>query len=438
MAGPARPAWAQFPITNEVNGTFDASSYDTQPYKFFGDYFADYFYNLYPQFTNHIYSVSRSGASMQNQFESQQEKYCLPLWASFAVAGNDWMLQTENGGYTTTNPVIQWGTNLFAAPPLFWNGTAVSNEGVTMPVITHYPLGAIPDQYDGIPGNAQLNLGGLMLAARYSVPPVDLYHRLYVPAWSNDFSGAKLTGFDHGSGQDGHPYAAGHLCITLEALLALGAETNIGALTLDWNNHLVAATNKVTVISPSLSGNTLSCSVHFDRMPPAWDVPDGTITNDARNAFVIMPELGNAFNWIIQVTNLPAGTYKIYVDNVLTDIASDTQLAAGRNWFTNYNGPLWAARVAPLAAKRDQNGVNRVTLLEHSAGDADGDNVNYQSNAATQYDDNGLRGGPYKIAMATHVANLKVKDVAIHDAAQQTTHTLMFVLQTTTYVLFHR
>src|SRR5579864_7592213 len=69
-------------VTNEVDGTFDSASYDTPPFKWWGNYFATYFYDMYPQFTNHIYSVSRSGSAWEYQYYDQQEKWCLPLWAS--------------------------------------------------------------------------------------------------------------------------------------------------------------------------------------------------------------------------------------------------------------------------------------------------------------------------------------------------------------------
>lgn len=426
-----RSAIAQFPVTHEVNGTFDASSYDYPAYKFWGDYFADYFYSMYPQFTNHIYSVSRSGASWESQFKDQQQKYCLPLWASFLENGSDWMIANDNGGYTTTNLVNQWGTNLFNAPPLFWDGSAVTDySGIVSKSITHYALGGIPnDSSDGDSGAINRNLACLQLAGFYSTPPVDLWHLLWNNGLSGDVVGSRLFGFYSG----GHPYPAGHLCMTLKTLIALGAETNVGSMTLDWNNQLVSNTNKMTVINPSLSGNTLTFTVHFDRMPPAWDVPNGTITNDARNAFVVMPELGNAFRWIIQVTNLPVGNYELRVDGILTDIATSAQLAAGRNWFTNYNGPLWLHRVAVLAAKREQDGVDPVTLVYYQVNgnlaipDV-GRLLEFQSNAAQQYDTNGKRGSTYVTAMATFVSNLRQYDARINAAAQQTNHTFTVTL----------
>jgi hypothetical protein len=214
--------------------------------------------------------------------------------------------------------------------------------------------------------------------------------------------------------------------MALHTLLAMGVETNVGSMTLDWNNHSVSATNHLVVSGLSLSGNTLSFTAHFDRMPPAWDVPDGSITNDARNAFAVMPDLGRAFQWPLRITNLPAGNYQVAIDGSNVVILSSTQLAAKWNMFTNYNGALWAQRKAVLAAKRDQEGADHVTLLDHSAGSQGtlgvGDMVNYISNANDQHDTHGKRGSTYVGSMATFVSNVQQYDVAIHNAAVQTNH----------------
>lgn len=417
--------------TSEVDGTFDSSSYDSAPYVFWGDYIASHFYNLYPQFTNHIYSVSRSGASWENQFESQQEKWCLPLWASFGTANtHDWMLANDNGSYVS-NDVVQWGTNLFNAPPLFWNGTAVTNEGgiASTLSVTHYSLGGIPsDTPDGDSGAIDRNAGAMALAQLYGTPVVDMWHLLWTNGLSSDIVGPRLFGFFPG----GHPYAAGHLCMAIKCLLALGVETNVGSLTLNWSRKS-ATTNHCVVNAISVATNTLTCTVHFDRMPMAWDVPDGTITNDARNAFVVMPELGNAFQWLIHVINAPPGNYAINVDGVPTDIATADELADGRNWFTNYNGPLWAQRASVLAWKRIQAGCDPVTLdFSHDAGSwgslGVADLVNYQSWASEEYDTLGLRGDSYINSMTNWVAQLRQYDAAINQAAQQTNHVLTISL----------
>ena len=417
-------AGAQMIVTNEVDGTFNTTSYGVSPYLLWSDYFASYFYDMYPQDTNHIYDTSRSGSSWNLDFTAQEEKWDLPLWASFPVPGNDWVLANDNGSFHS-NDIIQWGTNLFNAPPLFWNGTAVTNEGVATAGITHYALGGIPeDTPDGDGGLAiSRNDGSMALNRLYGTPVVDMWHMLWTNGVSTDIVGDRLFGFYPG----GHPYPAGHLCMTLKALIALGAETNVGSMTLDWSNQLVASTNQCVVTDPSLSGGVFAFTVHFDRMPLAWDVPDGTITNDARGAFLLMPDLGNSFLWTIQVTNLPPGKYDISVDGVPTDVATAAQLAAGRNWFTNYTGPLWQQRVAVLNAKRDQEAADHITLLpSHNAGSLGvlgfGDLLNYQSNGSQQYDSLGKRGTNYINAMTLWISHLQQYDLAIHNAAQQTNH----------------
>lgn len=161
----------------------------------------------------------------------------------------------------------------------------------------------------------------------------------------------------------------------------------------------------------------------------AWDVPDGHITNDARGAFVAMPQLGNAMNWNLQVTNLPTGTYSVFVDSSNIITLPSAQLASGYNLFTNYNGPWWAQRKAVLAAKRDQEGTDHVTLIDHNAGSGGtlgvGDLVNYQSDSAQEYDTDGLRGSAYVAAMATDISHMRQYDTNIFLTAQQTNHTLV-------------
>jgi hypothetical protein len=412
-------------MKTEVNGTFDSTSYDTPPYKFWGNYFATYFYDMYPQFTNHIYSVSRSGSSWAGQYVEQQEKWCLPLWASFKKGTvYDWMLANDNGG-GLSNDVIQWGTNLFNAPHLFWNGSSITNEGGIAPKlkVIHYSLGGIPgDSPDGDWRAVSRNDGAMVLARKYKTPVVDMWHLLWTNGVSSDITNNRLFGYYPG----GHPYAAGHLCMALKALVALKVETNVGSLTLTWNKSKASAIH-CAASKIQLTGNTLTCTVRFDRMPLAWDVPDGTITNDARNAFVLMPELGNAFRWMIKVKEAPPGTYGISVDGVLTDIATDAELAAGRNWFTNYNGPLWAQRASVLARKREQEGCDPVTFNSHSAGDVGIlgvlDLVNYKSLASQEYDTYQKRGDVYINSMTNWISQFRTYDVQINAAARQTNHT---------------
>ena len=239
-------------VTNEVNGTFDSASYDTAPYKFWGDYFATYFYDMYPQYTNHIYSTSRSGSSWDGDYYDQQEKWNLPLWSSFRrMPSYDWVLANDNGGYVSNN-IFQLGTNLFNAPHTFWNGNMVTNEGSIPEAlnVTHFSLGCIPgDAPDGSGDAKSRNDGAMALARQYHTPVVDMWHLMWTNGLSQDITNNRLFGFFEG----GHPYAAGHLCMALKTLVAIGVETNVGSLTLNFAN-LKAQTNHCTAADVSSAG----------------------------------------------------------------------------------------------------------------------------------------------------------------------------------------
>jgi hypothetical protein len=414
------------PATNEVNLLTMAHSFDTSPNVVWSDAIATYLAAVYPQYTNHIWSWSRSGNGLEADYENDEPGRTMPFLHfvdTNLVAWDLFMAGDDNGGYTS-NQVIQWSTNIMAGPNLVWNrllGVA-TNEGITFPTVIHIPIGGIPEDNPGGGGANQINRNNAAtnLAAISGVAVVDMWHLMWTNGVSSDITNNRYFGFLPGN----HAYNAGYLCMALKTLIELGAETNIASITFNWADS-TASTNHCTTSGISLNGDVLTATVHWDRMPGAWDVPDGTITNDCRNAFLIMPELGNAFQWIVQVTNLPAGNYNVFVDGVLVDSATSSQLIAGRNWFTNYNGPLWNQRVSILNAKRDQEGNDHVTLLPtHGAGDLGLGNrydlINYYSGATTY--PGTYTGNNYMAAMAPVVSQVKVYDLLIHNAAQQTNH----------------
>jgi hypothetical protein len=422
-----------FPVTNETDVTFSSASYDTTPYILWGAYLKTYFDAMYPQFTNHWWSWSRSGSSFQLDYQAQQQKWCAPLWSKFAVPSFDFTLVSENGGFDS-NGIVQWETNIFNAPQLMYDGTSITNEGFSFPV-THYCIDGIPDDYSGS-ANLLISGAGLFISQLYGTTPIDLWHLVWTNGMSTDTN--QLFGFYAG----GHPYPAGHLAMALWTLLSLGAETNIGSITINFGGGSIAATNHMTASGVSMSGNTFSCTLLCDRMPPAWDVPDGTITNDARNCFVIYPMLAGRFHWSIHATNLPAGNDSVSLGGTICAVLTDTQLAAGWNMFTNYTGPFWQQRTKLLADARDSYGVDHATLLPaHTAGDPGllgPDLIDYQSESGLEYDTNGKRGATYTAAMLTWVNDLYVYDTATHNDAQPVARTLVLQQIVPRWAPFHR
>lgn len=417
-------------LTNApLTATFDESSYDTFPLVMSGRYFRSYFDGMYPANTNHILSVSSSGQNWGGQWQALQEKRYLPLWASVTNLIWDFKLANDNSGLSS-NQVYQYGTNLDNAPGLFWNGTAVTNEGgkAALLHVSHLTLGAIPAQaVDGNSGqiprqDACTNLNILELT-----PIVNTWSFTWNVGPPNGWTNG-ILGYEPAPFSSGHPLPPGHLEMAFSYWIQLGADTNVGAMTVDYSTQRIVSTNRCVLGTPSFSGSVLSWLVHYDRMPPGWDVPDDIVTNDCRPLFGVYPALGNAFLWTVAVTNLPPGNWNSFVDGTPVDTATAAQWAAGRNWFTNYNGPLWKQRRAVQFSIDDLYGVDHTSLVAtHNAGSVGvlgaPDLINYNSLSDNSYDTMGLRGDAYITAMATAITGLQVYDTAIHAAAVQINHT---------------
>lgn len=410
--------------------TFNGTSYDAM-LRPGGVMFLAHFVSMYPKATNFGYTVSRGGEGWQGWYQSEEEKWALPLWVQgIGHTVRNFYDSDDNAGLLS-NTVVQWGTNIANAPQLFYNGTAPTNEGYNFPISFYFTGNPPHDSTDGDGGAVSRDSGCQVLQVIYSLPetPFSQWNMDWTNGWNADVTGSRLLGFSEGS----HPYNGGLLVMCLQKLRALGAETNVGSVVFDWN-AVAATTNHVAVSSLGISGNVLSCTICFDRMPMGYLVQSGTITNDASRAFVAEPSLVNAMNWTLQGTNFPtANQFNISVNGTLIDTCSGAQLNAGRNLFTNNVGPLWNQRIAVYNAVLDLYGLDHVTLLPtHTAGSQGslgvGDTINYESIAANQYDSLGKRGSTYVSAMATAVAGLNQYIAAEYTAAQPTNYTMTITM----------
>jgi hypothetical protein len=220
-----------------------------------------------------------------------------------------------------------------------------------------------------------------------------------------------------------HPGNELQLIWTLTNLRSLGADTNTYTAIIDFNAATVSSTNHCTVTGLSRVGNSLAFTFRADRMAPGFYVPDGTITNDCRGAFTLMPSLGNQFCEILRITNLPAGNYELDLDGSNVVTVTSAQLAAGYNCFTNYSGAFWAQKKKILGLMCDLLDV----LRSDASSDAHpADNVliqNYESFASARWPTNNFGVDGYIAQMSDRESELQAEDVLIHAAAQQTNHT---------------
>lgn len=402
----------------------NSSSYGTAPYPLWGVYFIDYWDSVYSQYTNHIHDIGQSGSASQFDYQNNLEKWGLVFMHSFPVPWNEWVMPQDNGGYAS-NDVVQWFTNMFAAPPLFWNGTAVTNEGVTCQPATYYAIGGIladsTDQTLPISRNA----GSLFLNGLYGTPSFDLYHELATNGWTTDQTGARVLGFQLPPAATGHPLPPGDLAMSTFTLLNMNVETNIGAVTLD-ASAVTVTTNHCVVTGFNRVGNLWAGTIQYDRMPPGYDVSGAF---DARGAFAVMPFLANSFQWNFAVQNLPTGNYGMTMDGVLIQTGTAAQFATGFNLYTNYNGWLGAQRIAVLYSIRDEMGLNHTNgFPTHTAGEAGvhgvADDINFKSHGNNNYDTLNLRGSALVTASSSldDVNAAQTNAVATHMTAVQTNH----------------
>lgn len=422
---------AQFIPTNEVDGVMNSSSYGTFNYILWERYFWSYFADMYPQWTNQIYDVGEGGNNWQADWQSNWGKRTIPYLLTLTNSGNFsfWILPNDNGGYFS-NDIIEWGTNFMSAPPFFYNGTAVTNEGIFHGLnYNHYFTGTIPSDTSGglNSHNISIESGSLVLNSLSSTLQFDLLYELNNNGWSNDITGARLLGFYTG----GHPYPAGHLAMTLFTLLNQNCETNISSVTFNWQ-AATASTNHCSVSGVSLTSNVLSGTIHFDRMGPGWDWAHDSYTNDAPPLFTVMPFMANSFNQIIQATNLPVGNYSLVMDGALIFNSTSVQLASGVNIFTNKNGWLGAQQQAVLDAIADVYGADHVGLSPtHDAGSVGAhgnwDDINLRSEEDGAYEA-GFRGTNILVQVKPFALSMGTNSVFVHAAAQQTNHTFSLQL----------
>ena len=415
------------------------SSYDIQPYHYFGDYLGAWMVIGHPQWTNHYNSCSGSGA-LEGRNQGLLERVVLGHAAKGVPRRTIGLVMADdNGGYTGAQQGT-YTTNTVSAPTNMFNGVIYTNEGgfAASNTFTWIGLGGIPhNSLDGDSGEIARNNAVTNMFNLLGRPYVDMWHPLWNPqgveGWGPDETNGITADWNAGS----HPSAALSLTMGINIARTLaGADTNVSLATVDFNAGAIVSTNHCTITGISKTATSISFTRLDDRLPMAWDVPNGTITNDCRDAFRVLPSMINAFWFTLAVTNLPAGNYNITVDGVLTDIATDAQLAAGRNWFTNYNGPYWAQRSLVLYWMRLKDGADPITLLDHSAGSNGTNNwpdlVDYNSESQAFWDA-GDRGDVLIADLAPFSASLANNfDKTLHDVAQPVARSIV-VTQITSF-----
>jgi hypothetical protein len=412
-------------------------------------FIGSYFINNYPQFFVSYRDHSRSGGDNLDMATNRVPKFGIPDWYSLGTKTNglNFYYVSDNSGFPSNSPGL---TNITATFNIL--AKAPTNTYTRLGFATNdFPhggslfhsifIGEIAEQRnDGVPEVRDSSYGARNVADSNAIPFVDSWINL-VGVVTNIFA-TNTTAY----WASGHPLNELQLIWALTTLTfptnnyaGLGVDTNTYTAILDFNAATVSLTNHCTATSISKSGNTLTFTFHADRMAPGFYVPDGVQTNDCRGAFALMPSLGNKFCEILRVTNLPAGNYRFTLDGSNILMTTSTQLAAGLNLFTNYSGAFWAQKKEVLGLMLDAADFSRTNASDDvTVGNVL--NSDYESFANVVWETNAVDTTIFATAtpMAAREADLKAQDILIHNAAQQTNHTVTMSLIIPRDAPFHK
>jgi hypothetical protein len=366
----------------------DGTSTSPQTGNMFDAYVGAAEYLAHPEFTNvMVFPIPRAGGNMSDQATAAAQD-ALAVWAFNSIWGitatNIAVAQaTENGADNSSQMFLQ-ASNNFQAPLVLTNGTGNTNDpGYAASVkVAWWGLGSLPGNAADGGGTASQshfgqNNGMTNAAGTFGVGAIDSFG-LLIRSWTNDIvaHGGTNINFYTASGKENHPGPPGQRSWFFAYVRATTTDTNVSSCTLDFRNATVAATNHCNVTNATLSGNTLTFPYRSLSLPPAWDragsvdLSGFTLTNEA------WPDLAqldtndcNLYQQIIQVTNLPAGNYRVQINGVtVADNLPSSVLANGWNMFTNMTGPMWQQRIEVLGRMRDVLGANRTNLISGSTG----------------------------------------------------------------------
>lgn len=399
----------------------------------FPDYWDSYIQLKNPGSNIHVFNISGSGKTMQN-FKTNTLQACgLALWAyQFNNYQHIGIQQPTDNGSDSSNSMYLALSNIFQAPLWMSDGQDTLVQQTRWSSTNHFqwialgdPPGASSD--GGFTGIKPRNDGATNAGINFGVRGLDAF---------NTMSNAVVSDYNTNSGANDqfvYPNAIPHFLSALAlywfdiSRSQIDSETNISTASVDYGGT-VNGTNHSCIVSVVRSGSVLTFTRHDDRLPGSFDVPDGVITNDARPAFILDPQIPNRNLFTLKVTGLPTGLYTVMIDDQISAMSiSSAELGSANGWnmYTNYAGPYWAQRKEVLGRIRDKEHVDRVTLAPLSV---DGHGMfSYFSAVGTPWSA-GLRGDALiSSTLTNNVADIEALDALTATAATPTNHVFKII-----------
>lgn len=217
-----------------------------------------------------------------------------------------------------------------------------------------------------------------------------------------------------------HHSTTGHYIDFYTIIQQLGWGNDVSSATINYNGGSPSTTASDHCTIGSLTANSYD-GVDFTRLdarlPMAPDEEDGRTRSESQR---MVPAMNGWQLYILDVDNLPSGTFDIYINGSVVTSLSNTALAAGWNMSELTVGPVYTKAHNVLDLIRDQQGISRTTLT--ATGPPNTGMINWESRAGTRYAA-GDRGQTLIDNLVTYQAQLDVFDAAIWAAAQPATLT---------------
>lgn len=372
--------------------------------------------------------AARSGGSNLETLQSRGPMYFFPHFFASHAKTNVLLLEyvSSNGGQSSNQIYGQIKEELLYPKTVRDQAGNITNDWTQSTNL--YKKAIIGDiAYNaagGDPTTLARNLGASNACSEAGVPFVNTWLRL-VNVVTNQRAIDPTRYWFNAPNYD-HPANELHLLWTLVKLQDLGAETNVWTAILDYTTTTASSTNHCTVSSITKPAGAIQFTLHRDRAAFGWDVPDGTVTNDCRGAFDLMPSMTNAFYEVLQITNLPAGNCTVAMNGVNVAVVSSAELATGWNTWRLYAGPFW---IQKKAINRDLRLIRNISPADASTRNDTSGNIlieNYESYASARWPTNTFGVDYYCGLMQDREAELTAFGVSnMHADAQQSDVTIL-------------
>ncbi|MFA7159986.1 MAG: GDSL-type esterase/lipase family protein [Kiritimatiellia bacterium] len=162
----------------------------------------------------------------------------------------------------------------------------------------------------------------------------DVPGRDLLAQWTNIWAGSEMQSRGASLGGDPvHPGPVGQLTMCAVMLQELKAPGLVSSATLDSSGKVVEQVQcRVSNASAENNGK-----LSFDRQDDCLPMP---IPDEARGALIVYPSIADLSRWLLKITGLKPGSYRVEIDGTPVATVSADELDKGWNMGTLAKGPV--------------------------------------------------------------------------------------------------